>query len=69
VHDDNELGNDQVNDSSAEFADGDYGYDLAHEATDGAPQTADEHRPQHPRFPAPPDDRGGDYGYDEAHDM
>ncbi|MGY1737547.1 hypothetical protein [Geodermatophilus sp. SYSU D00684] len=51
----------------AERSDGDYGYDMAHEAAAGAA-----------RAPAPPvgaepadrtghDDPGGDYGYDEVH--
>ncbi|MGY1727893.1 hypothetical protein ACI79J_13070 [Geodermatophilus sp. SYSU D01062] len=51
----------------AERSDGDYGYDMAHEAAAGAA-----------RAPVPPvgaepadrtghDDPGGDYGYDEVH--
>jgi hypothetical protein len=46
---------------------GDYGYDMAHEATgqQGAPHRAPD--PAHPGgSPATPDP-GGDYGYDEAH--
>lgn len=48
---------------------GDYGYDLAHEATGRA--TRPEPAEQHPRHavvhPGGTSDRGEDYGYDEAH--
>jgi hypothetical protein len=50
----------------AERSDGDFGYDLAHEATAGAVA-----RPSPPAPAEPParadDDPGGDYGYDEVH--
>jgi hypothetical protein len=56
-------------DSGAEYADGDYGYDLAHEATGEARRTAPvAARPERPRVEPTPQDSGGDYGYDLAHD-
>jgi len=56
-------------DSGAEYADGDYGYDLAHEATGEASTAAPAvGRPEQPRVEPAPQDSGGDYGYDLAHD-
>jgi hypothetical protein len=61
-----------LNDTAAQAAEGDYGYDLAHEVT-GAARAAtkveaeEEREPS--RFEPPVNDDGGDYGYDEAHDM
>ena len=57
-------------DPHVEYADGDYGYDEAHDAT-GEPShaAAADRPPPPPRFQPAPDDFGGDYGYDEAHDM
>jgi hypothetical protein len=49
-------------------ADGDYGYDLAHEVT-SPPAHPAEHKPEPPHFEPHPDDSDGDYGYDLAHDM
>jgi hypothetical protein len=51
--------------------DGDYGYDLAHEATGRG--RASEERPQGEEAERPPADvpadQGQDLGYDEAHDF
>jgi hypothetical protein len=51
--------------------DGDYGYDLAHEATGRG--RASEERPQGAEAERPPADvpadQGQDLGYDEAHDF
>lgn len=61
-----------VTDPDAEFADGDYGYDAAHEATPGASSAAQEagqEQWQSVHLETQPDDDGGDYGYDLAHDM
>ena len=48
---------------------GDYGYDMAHEATDRerAKQHAPDPDPAHPARTAAAPDLEGDYGYDEAH--
>ena len=50
---------------------GDYGYDLAHEATGRQaatrPPTGGEHLERRP--PAPRRERTGDLEYDEAHDF
>ena len=47
----------------AEYADGDYGYDLAHEATGEASATAPPAgRPEPPRIEPAAQDSGGDYG-------
>ena len=50
---------------------GDYGYDLAHEATGRG--RASEERPPDPEAERRPvdarDDQGQDLGYDEAHDF
>jgi hypothetical protein len=51
-----------------DYADGDYGYDLAHEEM-GEVHTAPAPKPEPPGSVPPPDDSGGDYGYDLAHDM
>jgi hypothetical protein len=59
-------------DSDANFADGDYGYDEAHEATpdaSAAAHPAGQEQWQSVHVEAPADDDGGDYGYDLAHDM
>jgi hypothetical protein len=57
-------------DPGAEYADGDYGYDLAHEAMSDASTTAPAAgKPEPPHFEPAPDDSDGDYGYDLAHDM
>ena len=47
---------------------GDYGYDLAHEATVGADADAAPHERENVQVDAPID-ADGDYGYDMAHDM
>jgi hypothetical protein len=56
-------------DPQVEYADGDYGYDEAHDATGDPTHVEEPDRPAPPRFEPVPDDSGGDYGYDEAHDM
>jgi hypothetical protein len=56
-------------DPQVEYADGDYGYDEAHDATGDPIHVAEPVRSAPPRFERAPDDSGGDYGYDEAHDM
>jgi len=58
--------------SSGPGTEGDYGYDLAHEAL---PENPAEPDPATSSVPAPPvvvtgaEDTGGDYGYDLAHDI
>ncbi|HEY0486819.1 MAG TPA: hypothetical protein VGD72_11275 [Mycobacteriales bacterium] len=48
----------------------DYEYDLAHEATPGAPAPHDRHEPPHHAYGGTQTDDGdGDYGYDLAHDV
>ena len=50
--------------------DGDYGYDMAHEATGQQGQQGARHGAPDPARPggsAAARDPGGDYGYDEAH--
>jgi hypothetical protein len=51
----------------AERSDGDFGYDLAHEATAGAGAQPAPPAPAEPPARAGDDDPGGDYGYDEVH--
>jgi hypothetical protein len=47
---------------------GDYGYDMAHEQTRGAPAPEESRRQRHATpGPTGTTDRGEDYGYDEAH--
>jgi hypothetical protein len=47
---------------------GDYGYDLAHEAVNGAKPEPGEGQPRHTVVhPGGTTDRGEDHGYDEAH--
>lgn len=58
--------------SDAQFAEGDYEYDSAHEATpevSAAAQPATHEQWQTVHLEAGTDDDGGDYGYDMAHDM
>jgi hypothetical protein len=55
-------------DPQVEYADGDYGYDLVHEAMAGG-RPSDESADERTAAPGVPDDIGGDYGYDMAHDM
>ncbi|MGY1669888.1 hypothetical protein [Geodermatophilus sp. SYSU D00710] len=51
---------------SGERSDGDYGYDLVHEATTGAGRQPAPPAPAEPPARAG-DDPGGDLGYDEVH--
>ncbi|MGY1706596.1 hypothetical protein ACI79C_18670 [Geodermatophilus sp. SYSU D00697] len=57
----------------AQEPDGDYGYDLAHEALGTRPAAAPAPAPApEPRGPAPAPggpDPGGDLAYDESHDF
>jgi hypothetical protein len=49
-------------------ASGDYGYDLAHEASAGSgPEPGERHTRHAVVHPGGTSDRGEDYGYDEAH--
>ncbi len=50
---------------------GDYGYDLAHEATARAkaPEPDSGHQPRTTVHPGGTADRDEDYAYDEAHDF
>jgi hypothetical protein len=56
--------------SGAGLADGDYGYDLAHEAPleAGAAGQGSPDQPKNVHI-EPATDNDGDYGYDMAHDM
>jgi hypothetical protein len=61
-----------ISDSTADFAKGDYEYDLAHDATSGpsaADQAAAQEQRESPHIETRTDDDDGDYGYDLAHDM
>jgi hypothetical protein len=49
---------------------GDYGYDLAHEASGPVGESREDGEPPDPvQVPTATEDAGGDYGYDLAHDV
>jgi hypothetical protein len=56
-------------DAGERSAEGDYGYDLAHDAHDALPEPDDEAERYSAPLAAVAPDEGGDYGYDLAHDM